>query len=55
MKKFALLISLIIMLLSFTSCVKPPDMDGILDSVLGTQTLQEQVAESIGQYENKEI
>ena len=43
------------MLLSFTSCVKPPDMDGILDSVLGTQTLQEQVAESIGQYENKEI
>lgn len=55
MKKFALLISLIIMLSSFTSCIKLPDVDGFLDSVFDTQTLQEQVAESIGQYDNKEI
>ncbi len=55
MKKLALLISLIIMLSSFTSCIKLPDVDGFLDSVFDTQTLQEQVAESIGQYDNKEI
>lgn len=53
MKRFALLFSLILVLISFTSCIKAPDMDSVLDSVFNAETLQEKVSESIGECDNE--
>ena len=55
MKKIVSLISVIILVISFSSCTKKLSLDSTLDSIWDVQTVQETVSESLGQYTKHEM